>query len=150
MKKILSLVLVLVLLLSVVACSKKTETTAYELNSNGVKSVITYTHQGDKVLTQTAENVITYSESPIKDKEDAKARLGAMVKAYDEAKGIEHSIEYGEKQTVQKIKIDFEKLDPEEFKKLPGSLSSGDISKGISLKMSEKLLIQSGYKKVEK
>ncbi len=150
MKKILSLVLVLVLLLSVVACGKKTETASFELNNNGVKSVITFTYQGDKVITQTAENVITYSESPIKDKEDAKAKLDKISKMYEGVKGIKHSIEYGDKATIEKISVNFEELDVEAYKKLPGTLSSGDISKGISFKSTEKLILNAGYKKVEK
>ncbi len=151
MKKLLSLVLILILLMSVVACSSgKTETSSFELNQNGVKVVLTYTHQGDKVLTQTSESIITYAESAIKDKDMAKAQLDAIAQQYKNVEGIDYSIEYGDKQTIEKIKVDFTKLDAEAFKKLPNSLSSGDISKGVSLKKSEELLLQNGFKKVEK
>ncbi len=153
MKKLLSIVLIIMLFLLAISCSsQKTETTSFELSQNGVTSTITYTHDGDKVLSQTATNTINYEESGLKDKDTAKQQLDPMVKKFEEmnSDAIEHSIEYQDKQVVENIKIDFTKIKPEEFKNLPGTLSSGDISNGISLKESEKLLLNSGYKKVEK
>ncbi len=153
MKKLLSLVLIIMLFLLAISCSsQKAESTSYEASQKGITSKITYTHDGDKVLTQTAINTINYEESGLKDKDTAKQQLDPMVKKYEEIKSdaISYSIDYQDKQVVQTIKIDFAKIKPEEFKNLPGTLSSGDVSKGISLKESEKLLLNSGYKKVEK
>ncbi len=149
MKKILAALLVTVMLLSSVACSAKTETASFKLEQNGVSSLLTYTYEGDKVLTQTAKNVINYEGAMLGDKDSAMEMLQPMAEMYQNVKGIEHNVEYGDTEAVETLKITYADLDIEKFSELPGILSSGDVSKGISFKESEKMLLNSGFEKVE-
>ncbi len=110
MKKILAALLVTVMLLSSVACSAKTETASFKLEQNGVSSLLTYTYEGDKVLTQTAKNVINYEGAMLGDKDSAMEMLQPMAEMYQNVKGIEHNVEYGDTEAVETLKITYADL----------------------------------------
>ena len=151
MKKISQLLIVTVLIVCLGACGKNSseEKTVYENNSNvGIKSIITYYHYGDKVIKQTTENVMNYKETGLQDKETAeKAMEAAGSNQYKNVKGIEYSIKYKEKEAIEELSVDYDKLDYEAVNKIPGFHVSGDAENGVSLKASEKLLEASGCTK---
>lgn len=68
---------------------------------------------------------------------------------YKDIEGIIYTIEYKDTEAVQKITIDYDKLDYDMAKEVPGISLIGDTSKGISLEKSEKLVESSGYSKKE-
>ena len=61
MKKIISIISA-ILLIFVAGCSAKEQSSTYVLEKNGVKIELTYYHDGDKVLRQTANNTMNYKE----------------------------------------------------------------------------------------
>ncbi|MBO0486220.1 DUF1307 domain-containing protein [Vagococcus fluvialis] len=69
---------------------------------------------------------------------------------YNDIEGIEHSIKYEEKEAIEEITVDYDKLDYNKAKTVPGIDVSGDTKKGVSLKASEKLLEANGYTKITK
>lgn len=51
---------------------------------------------------------------------------------------------------MEEITVDYDKLDYNKAKTVPGIDVSGDTKKGVSLKASEKLLEANGYTKITK
>lgn len=143
--------LMVLIVTMLVACGgKKEETTIYEKKQNGLESIITYYHQGDKVLRQTTRNAIRYADFGIKNKEAAKAKLDSAVEQYKGVSGITHKITYNENDMLEEMEVNFSKLDYEKAKTIPGFIINGDPKEGISLTKCHELLEKQNYKKVEK
>lgn len=151
MRKISQILMVTMFVLFLGACSKGVteEKTIYENNSNeGIKSVITYYHTGDKVSKQTTENSIKYKEAGLQDKETAKKAMEAAgSNLYKDVKGVEYSLTYQDNEVTEELTIDYGKLDYDSAAKIPGFQVSGNTDNGVSLKESEKLLQANGYTK---
>ncbi|EKR9304138.1 YehR family protein, partial [Enterococcus faecalis] len=107
-------------------------------------STLTYTYQGDKVLTQTAKNIVSYDKLGIT-KEEAKTALEPVSKQYEDIKGLDYKLTYEDKQAIEKLTINYEKLDYDKAKKVDGIQIDGDSSKGISMKKSQELVESQGY-----
>lgn len=153
MKKTTRLSFIAMLILSfllLTACGNKEEKTAYERNQEGLESVLTYYHNGDKVLRQTTENKVSYKIANLKDKKDAETKLADVMKAYEGIDGLKHKIKFNESDLEEFVEVDYSKLDYEKAKNLPNFNLDGDPKNGVSLKKSEEILNKSGYKKVEK
>lgn len=75
--------------------------------------------------------------------------LGSYDEVYQGIEGLEHSMEYGEKEVTEKIVIDFGKVDFEKLTsgEIPGIFIDEDAakSKRISLEASEKSLLENGF-----
>ena len=145
MKNIRKVLMSFVLLFSMVvfvACSGGEKTTTFVKDVNGGSIEITYYHKDDKVTKQTTHSVIPYSAIGVGSKEQAEAdpRIKQIVDSYKDIKGIEHKIVYEADKFVEDVKVDFENLDTEKAKNMPGLISTGDVSKGVSLKASAELL----------
>ena len=54
---------------------------------DGIDSTLTYTYQGDKVLTQTAKNIVSYDKLGIT-KEEAKQRWNPFLNNMRTSKGL--------------------------------------------------------------
>ncbi|MGO2940507.1 MAG: YehR family lipoprotein [Pseudolactococcus laudensis] len=149
MKKGLLSVIVIIGVFVLTACSMsaKEQKVSYEKEEKGVKIVLTYYAKGDKVTKQTSENIIPYSAMGVKSAEEPKERLKDVLKSYNDIKGVKDELTYGEDAITEKVEIDYTVVDMKKAKELVGaSTDGGDISKGISLKNSIKLLEDQGYK----
>ncbi|MGO2385184.1 MAG: YehR family lipoprotein [Pseudolactococcus laudensis] len=149
MKKGLLSVIVIIGVFVLTACSMsaKEQKVSYEKEEKGVKIVLTYYAKGDKVTKQTSENIIPYSAMGVKSAEEPKERLKDVLKSYNDIKGVKDELTYGEDAVTEKVEIDYTVVDMKKAKELVGvSTDGGDISKGISLKNSIKLLEDQGYK----
>ena len=125
MKKGLLSVIVIIGVFVLTACSMsaKEQKVSYEKEEKGVKIVLTYYAKGDK------------------------ERLKDVLKSYNDIKGVKDELTYGEDAVTEKVEIDYTVVDMKKAKELVGvSTDGGDISKGISLKNSIKLLEDQGYK----
>ena len=140
MKKILS-ILAAILLIFVPGCSTKEQSTTYVLEKNGVKIELTYYHDGDKVLRQTANNTMNYKEMGAT-KEKLKEALEPMAKQYQGVEGLEEKIDFQDDKAVETLSIDYKK----ELKNIPGILIDSTTS-DISLKKSEENLLSQGFTK---
>ena len=80
MKKIISIISA-ILLIFVAGCSAKEQSSTYVLEKNGVKIELTYYHDGDKVLRQTANNTMNYKEMGAT-KDEVKKALEPLAKFY--------------------------------------------------------------------
>ena len=136
-------------LIILTACSlvAKEQKVRLEKEENGVKIILTYYAKGDKVMKQTFENIIPYSEIGVKTADEAKEQLEEVAKSYNDVKGVKDELTYGEDAVTEKVEINYTVVDMKKAKKLVGvSTDGGDISKGVSLKNSIKLLKDQGYK----
>lgn len=55
-------------------------------------------------------------------------------KQYEDIKGLDYKLTYEDKQAIEKLTINYEKLDYDKAKKVDGIQIDGDSSKGISMK----------------
>lgn len=142
MKKIIKLLSIFLISFIVVACSSaKSKTFVNE--STGIKMEYTYTYKDDKVLSQSALNTITYSEIGIT-KDQFQLAISSAANAYKGIDGIEHAIELKDDVAIEKLNIDYTKVDFAKIKDLPGIMLSGD-AKSISMVKSEEMLKEAGF-----
>ena len=146
MKKVLSMVALLMLMIVVSGCGGSGESKTYIQNTKGVSVELTYYYDGDKVTKQVATNTIDYTELG-QTKEDIKMLLDASSKAYQGIKGVEESVKYDDNKAVETLTIDYEKVDFEVLQNLPGVTLDQETltSKQVSLEKTEVLLKQAGY-----
>lgn len=145
--KITSLLLVTILLLA--ACGKKYESKTYKFEKNGASVQIEVMYDGDKVVKQKTHNVLKYANAGLLDKEDAKSKIDPISKQYNEVKGIKHRVKYDDKYLVEEIETDFDKLDMEKARALPGFYLDDQAKGGVSFKQTEEALKQSGFVEVK-
>ncbi|MBC1366418.1 YehR family lipoprotein [Listeria innocua] len=150
LKKGTAVLFVIIMAVMLVACGDKEESKTFALSQNGVDSKLTYTYKGDKVTKQTAENTMLYTSMGIKTKEEAEKMLKETSEKFQNIEGLKESIEYKDDKAIETLEVDYTKISSEDLKKLPGMASTGDVSKGISMKESEKMLKSQGFKEVEK
>lgn len=63
MKKFLRVFLIFIGVFFLASCGSKIETKTFVGSpQDGIDSTLTYTYQGDKVLTQTAKNIVSYDK----------------------------------------------------------------------------------------
>lgn len=145
MKKFLRVFLIFIGVFFLASCGSKIETKTFVGSpQDGIDSTLTYTYQGDKVLTQTAKNIVSYEKLGIT-KEEAKTALEPVSKQYEDIKGLDYKLTYEDKQAIEKLTINYEKLDYDKAKKVDGIQIDGDSSKGISMKKSQELVESEGY-----
>lgn len=152
LKKITALVaLPFVAALSLAACGNdEPEETAYTQSQNGVEMTLTYTHVGDEVIKQTANNVINYEEAGFGDKEQAQEMLDMLLAQSDDIEGYEISMDYGETTATEKVVIDYEVIDVAQLEGVPGFEGSNlEDADYISLEESAELLEAQGFTEVE-
>lgn len=74
-----------------------------------------------------------------------KTALEPVSKQYEDIKGLDYKLTYEDKQAIEKLTINYEKLDYDKAKKVDGIQIDGDSSKGISMKKSQELVESEGY-----
>lgn len=142
-----SLLLVAVFLLA--ACGKKNESKTFKLERNGVSVQIEVEYDGDRVVRQKTHTVAKYADSGFINKEDAKNKIDPISKDYNEVKGIKHKMNYKDDYFVEDIDSDFENLDLEKAKNLPGFFIDDSTDGKISFIQTEKALKQMGFTEVK-
>lgn len=140
---------VMIMAVMLVACGGKEETKTFTLSQNGVESKLIYTCKGDKVTKQTAENAMSYTALGVSSKEEAEKMLKETSDKFQDIDGLKEKIEYKDDKAIETIEVDYTKISSEDIKKIPGMSTSGDASKGISMKESVKLLESQGYKEAK-
>ena len=139
-KKIAAFLTALVLGASLTACSGGSEsletTTLVGTPQPGVSSEITYYHDGDMVKKQSLKNVIKFADLGNVDKDVIIQKVKEFGASYKDVRGIDHKIDINDTEIVETGMIDFEKLDVEKAKSIPGLLLNGDPKNGVSLKLS--------------
>ena len=110
----------------------------------GIKSTLTYTVDGDKVLKQTAHNVAD-PEALNNTAEDVKSIIEETYKGYKGIKGVTLSIEIKDGKVVQDLEIDLSVASIDELRKALPEEYSG-VGKNVSFKASKKMLTDLGYK----
>jgi uncharacterized lipoprotein YehR (DUF1307 family) len=144
------IVVILVIGAALVGCGGGSQEVSYTLTQNDVKTVVTYYAEGDRVVKQTLKSTIPYSRLGATTSEEAKKVLDPQSQKFQGIEGLQEKIEYQKDTAVETLSVDYDKIDMEKAKGLPGmSLSGSEDAKKISLKKSVEMLEQSGYKKVE-
>lgn len=148
-KRIFTSFIAALVIFSLAGCGDKEESKTFKANIHGVDISLTYTYQGDKVIKQTALNKINYSTIGAKSKEDAEKVLGVLSAKYQNVTGIEEKVSYQDTYAEETLTVDYSKADPKALQSLLGTLSAGDVSKGVSMKQSQILLEAQGFKEVK-
>lgn len=149
MRKFLMVGLALLVSIVMVACNSDDNTVTLQTEQNGVTIKITYKADGDKVVEQTANNVMPYKAVGVTTKEEAEQMFAQVVGEYEKVEGITHNMDYQDDKVIESLKIDYEKADPEEVSQLVGTTFEGDISEGISLEKSVEALKKQGFEVIE-
>lgn len=149
MRKVTSLITILILALVLTACGGKEETRTFESENPGVTTTITYTYKGDKVTKQTAENVISYEEVGLGSKEEAQEAFDPLVEQFQDIDGVTHKMDYTDSTATEQLTIDFSEADYEDIKSLPGMDLEGDTNKGVSMEKSAEILNNQGFTEVK-
>lgn len=105
-------------LVTLTACSAKTEEKSYYLNSNGNETEITYYFENDIAIKQATVSKVSYENLNVSNEEEARKALASTNEMYDNNKGISHSIEYNEDYLVEKISVDYKDIDEEDMEQL--------------------------------
>jgi uncharacterized lipoprotein YehR (DUF1307 family) len=74
-----------------------------------------------------------------------KSILDPIAEEYKDIEGIDYSIEYGEDEATESLTINYDNLDFDAAKELPGVSFEGDTSNGISMDRTEDMLLEQGY-----
>lgn len=149
LKKLTSMVSVLILALLLTACGGSEETKSFELNNGAVIVKITYTYKGDKVTKQSTMNTIPYADVGLTSKEEAQELFDPLIEPFQGINGLTHKMEYKDSEAIETLSVEYKEADIDEIKKLPGMMIDGDTSKGISMKESATLLESQGFKEVK-
>lgn len=159
MKKFFSALASLILVVVLAGCGARgkaevLETTQFSLTQPGIEVLITYHHRKDKVLRQESHSEIeltAYQEAGIDDIPELYETVAAD---YLAVKGVSYDYKIGDKTAVEDVEINYEVADIEAVSKLIGSeidsQSESDKIQWISMKKSAEMLLDQGYKKVDK
>lgn len=148
-RTLLAFAMLFVVVLTTACSGSKTATKTFVRENNGVKTTLTYTYNesDDKVIKQTTINEGVYANIPnLKTKETVKAVLDPIAEKYQGIKGIKESIDYQEDKFVETLEVDYENLDYEKAKTIMGESFQDPKKVKISMKKSEELVTQQGFK----
>lgn len=150
MKKLIGFITFVVLAVFLTACSESETTRTFEAEQDGIVTTLEYTAKGDKVIKQTTENVIQYDLAGIESKEQAKELFEPMTEQFQNIDGITHKLEYEDSKAIESLVIDYEAVDFDEIKDLPGmSFSEDPKENDISMEKSAEMIESQGFKEVK-
>ncbi len=149
MEKWIMICLVLLVGCILVACNAEEKTVTLQMEQEGVIMELTYKAEGDKVIEQSANNVLPYEALGVTTPEEAEEIMTEFIAGYDDTEGVTHNIDYQDDELIETLTIDYETVDLNEVNKLSGASFEGDLDKGVSLKKSIEVLEEQGYKVVE-
>ncbi len=149
MKRLIGFMVIFMLAMFLAACSDESETRTFEMEQNGIETTMVYTVKGDKVTKQTTENIIKYDSAGITSKEQAEELLNPIIQEFQNIEGLTHTIEYEDSQAIETLAIDYEVVNFDDIKNLPGMNFNGDTDNGVSMKKSLEILETQGFKEVK-
>lgn len=116
MKKVISLLVVIVLsTVALTACSKE-RTKTYEGDVNGKNVITSLTYKDDEVLKQSTIGTLKYDDLGI-DKSQAKEIFKKDEKTFKGLKGVTYKVDYKDQKAVEHIEIDYKDVDVDKLKK---------------------------------
>ena len=59
--------------------------------------------------------------------------------------GLDYSLEYSDSEAIESLTINYDELDYDSAKQLPGVNFEGDTDNGISMERTEEMLLDQGY-----
>ena len=80
----------------------------FEMSDQGISTLV-YTHDDDKVISQSTENIINYEELGM-DKAQAEEMFSSMAEQY-EGYLAEHSFEFGDEEATETLTIVYDEVD---------------------------------------
>lgn len=125
--------------------NEEEQTRIFEMEQPGILTTMTYYYKGDNVTKQGTENVIDYDGLGLTSKEEAQEIFDPEIAKMQGIDGVTHEMEYTDTQAVEKLMIDYENLDFEAAKDMPGLELSGDYENGISMEASAQILLEQGF-----
>lgn len=149
MKKLTGILSILILALLLTACDESEVTRSFEFKNENTSIIATYKSKGDKVIEQNVEFIAIYADFGINSKEEAEEFFSTINQKHENAEGITEKHEYTDTEVITNLTIDFEKVDLDEVKDLPGMRSDGDTASGISMKDAAKQLAKEGFIEVK-
>lgn len=148
-KKILAVVTAVVLGFVLAGCSSSSTSASSKTFVNdsqqGVTMELTYYYEGDKVTRQTVKNTLVFADLG-QTREVLEPQIRELAKSYEGVKGIKYDLKVTDTEVVEVADVDYTNLDFEKAKSLPGITIQGDAKNGVSMKASEKLLLEQGFK----
>ncbi len=150
-KKGIGFLLILSMVLILAACgSKDAEKRVFEAETMGITTTITYYHEDDKVVKQTAENVVPYANLGISSEEEAKEIFDPEAEKFQGIDGIKQKITYSDSEAVETLEVDYENLDFDKASELPGMMFDGDAKEnGVSMGKSADMLLEQRFEEKE-
>ncbi|HLR42257.1 MAG TPA: DUF1307 domain-containing protein [Pseudogracilibacillus sp.] len=160
MKKMWMIGLTMALLLIVSACSSN-ENLGFSFDPDGENVVtlalseddydteITYEADGDIIKKQTTRSEASYDQYGVQSKASAEVAFNEIVEQYQSIDGIDFDIEFFDEKVEQSLTIDFENIDADDLKEVPGVNIDGNLKKGVSLKATVEVLQEQGYQIVD-
>lgn len=129
--------------------TKDIEVSKFYTEANGVKLEVTYYHKGDKVLKQTAYNIMNYKQMGVT-KAEFIEYAKPIIEKYKGIEGVEQKVDFQDFQdyaAYETITVDYTKVDKNKLIGLPGT-SVDTTTSDVSFKKAENYLLDQGYVKV--
>lgn len=122
------------------------EERVFEAEEMGITNTITYYYKGDKVITQEARNVLPFETIGVETKEEAQEIFEPESEKFQDVEGLTHEMEYTDTEAIEILKVDYDNLDFDAARGLPGMVFDGDAEKnGVSMERSAELLLGEGF-----
>lgn len=125
--------------------TKSVEVSKFYTERNGVKLEVTYYHKGDKVLKQTAYNIMNYKQMGVTKAEFVEYAKPIMEK-YKGIEGLEQKVDFQDDAAYETITVDYTKVDKNKLIGLPGT-SVDTTTSDVSFEKAENYLLDQGYVK---
>ena len=157
MKRFIRLLAGLFLALAMVACGGKAETTTrtFTQTTNNVESTLVFTCDGDKVVKQTAKNVMKYDDFGLTDKDEAKEliepQLEDYAKQYEGIDGVTYELDFQDDRVVENISVDYTVASLSDLKDIQGFTMDDNDGKAdfVSMEKTSETLEAQGYEEVK-
>ena len=104
-----------------------------------------YYYEGDKVIRQTAHSEIPYTAYGLSTKEEVEKKVEPIIKQYKGLKGVEHKIVFENDRVIEDIIVDYDDIEYDKVKNIPGINLSGNTKDGVSMAASESMLLSDGF-----
>ena len=125
--------------------TKNVEVSKFYTEANGVKLEVTYYHKGDEVLKQTAYNIMNYKQMGVTKAKFIEYAKPIMEK-YKGIEGLEQKLDFQDDAAYETITVDYTKVDKNKLIGLPGT-SVDTTTSDVSFKKAENYLLDQGYVK---
>jgi len=146
MKKIASIALIITFTIALAACGGGGgEQRTFVLENDDSLIKLEYTFDNDIVTDQISYNELTYDTLGFTDKNEAEEALASTVEQYEDLEGVTYDITFKKDKVIEETKVDYESIDFDEAQDVPGFEFSGDLSNGISMEETAKMLEENGF-----